>query len=123
MFKNIGKNAKTAGLGIVGGFGGKFVKNKLVPMVPGIGDNPYAQKLAPVVVGLFLMESKNSMLQDIGSGMVITAGADFVAEKMPGISALTGDDYAQVAANVLDGIDDEIDEIMKRQTINDAFLS
>jgi len=111
--KNLKKNVQTVGLGAVGLLGAKAVKNKVVPMIPGVGSNDLVKALLPAAVGLFLMEQKNSMLQDIGTGMAIGAVGDFAAAKIPGINDLTGDDMSEIAANVIEGLDDNIDEILR----------
>lgn len=111
--KNLKKNVQTVGLGAVGALGAKAVKNKVVPMIPGVGQNETVKALLPAALGLFLMEQKNSMLQDIGTGMAIGAVSDFAAAKIPGINDLTGDDMTAVAAEVIEGLDENVDEILR----------
>jgi len=111
--KNFKKNIQTVGLGAVGAVAGKAVKNKLVPMIPGVGQNDLVKSFAPALVGLYLMDNKNSMLADLGTGMAIAAVADYASAKIPGIGEITGDDLTAVAAEVIEGLDDNIDEILR----------
>jgi len=111
--KNFKKNIQTVGLGAVGAIAGKAVKNKLVPMIPGVGQNELVKSFAPALVGLYLMDNKNSMLADLGTGMAISAVADYASAKIPGIGEITGDDLTAVAAEVIEGLDDNIDEILR----------
>ena len=111
--KNFKKNIQTVGIGAVGAIAGKAVKNKLVPMIPGVGQNELVKSFAPALVGLYLMDNKNSMLADLGTGMAISAVADYASAKIPGIGEITGDDLTAVAAEVIEGLDDNIDEILR----------
>ena len=111
--KNFKKNIQTVGLGAVGAVAGKAVKNKLVPMIPGIGQNTLVKSFAPALVGIYLMDNKNSMLADLGTGMAISAVADYASAVIPGIGEITGDDLTAVAAEVIEGLDDNIDEILR----------
>ena len=111
--KNLMKDLQTAGLGIAGALGAKVVKNKVLPMIPGVGTNEYLKDIAPIALGLFMMRQKNVMLQDAGLGMIIGAGADFAAAKIPGIGEITGDDVSAVADAVIMGLNEEINEALE----------
>jgi len=119
--KNFKKNIQTVGLGAVGAVAGKAVKNKLVPMIPGVGQNELVKSLAPALVGIYLMDNKNSMLADLGTGMAIAAVADYASAKIPGIGEITGEDLTAVAAEVIEGLDDNIDEILRVGDGGDDF--
>ena len=119
--KNFKKNIQTVGLGAVGAIAGKAVKNKVVPMIPGVGQNELVKSFAPALVGLYLMDNKNSMLADLGTGMAISAVADYASAKIPGIGEITGDDLTAVAAEVIEGLDDNIDEILRVGDGGDDF--
>jgi len=119
--KNFKRNIQTVGLGAVGAVAGKAVKNKLVPMIPGIGQNMLVKSFAPALVGIYLMDNKNSMLADLGTGMAISAVADYASAVIPGIGEITGDDLTAVAAEVIEGLDDNIDEILRVGDGGDDF--
>lgn len=128
MFKNVGKNLKTVGFGIGGAIGAKFIKNKLLPMLP-IPEavKPY-EGVITVAAGLILMEQKGDLMQDIGLGLAIGAGGDLVAEHVPGIHELTGEDMSGLAEKVINGINEEMEEIIKdkkpisEKVINDQYV-
>ena len=119
--KNFKKNIQTVGLGAVGAVAGKAVKNKIVPMIPGVGQNDLVKSFAPALIGIYLMDNKNSMLADLGTGMAIAAVADYASAKIPGIGEITGDDLTAVAAEVIEGLDDNIDEILRVGDGGDDF--
>jgi hypothetical protein len=117
--KNLKKNAMAVALGTAGAIGSKVVKNKIVPMIPGIGSNEYAKGVAPIALGLFLMNNKNQMLQDLGLGMAISAAGDLVAAKVPGIGDITGEDMNGVVNDVILGLDDQVNDILSDDVSDD----
>ena len=121
MMKNIGKNVKLVALATGGGVAAKVVKNKVVPMIPGISNYPIAGDLVPLAAGLFLMNNKNSMLQDIGLGMAVGAASDLVAAHVPGIGEITGEDMNGVAEEIIHGLNEEIQSILNEKVGDDVL--
>jgi len=111
--KNLKKNVMAVGAGTAGAIAAKAVANKLVPMLPVIGSNEYAKRAVPIALGIFLMDNKNSMIADLGFGMAVSAAGDFVQEKVPAIGAITGEDLESVAAQVIEGLDEQVDTILQ----------
>jgi len=110
--KNLQANAMRVLYGTGGAIGGKFVRNKIAPSIPFIKDKPDLVALAPVLVGLFLMDNKNKMISDAGYGMAISSAADLATKKIPAIGEITGDDLDALADEVLEGLDDEINDVL-----------
>lgn len=71
---------KAAGL-----VGGAVAAGKVSQIVP--GENQFIKKGLPLVAGLFLSTSKNSILAGAGDGMVAAAGASLVSGLIPGIGS------------------------------------
>ena len=110
--KNLKKNLISVGLGTGGAIAAKVVSNKLVPMIPRVGDKPIVKSLLPIALGVFLMDNKSAMLADLGFGMAVSGASDFAAKKVPGIGAIINDDMESVAAQVIEGLDEQVDEIL-----------
>jgi len=111
--KNLQKNLMAVGAGTAGAIAAKAVANKLVPMLPMVGTNAIAKRAVPIALGIFLMDNKNAMLADLGFGMAVSAAGDLVQEKIPAIGDITGEDMASIAAQVIEGLDEEVDTILQ----------
>jgi hypothetical protein len=89
---------KTAGL-VGGAAAANVVSNKLLA-----NQNQYIAKGAPLVLGLFLSASRDSLMSGLGDGMIATAGSNLLSGVVPGIGAdvLMGEDVLMGGADSVD---------------------
>lgn len=88
---------KTAGL-VGGAVAANAVTNKFLA-----NQNQYIAKGAPLVLGLFLSASKNSLMSGLGDGMIATAGSNLLSGVVPiGADVLMGEDVLMGGADSID---------------------
>lgn len=112
FLKNLLDNATDAGIGAIGGAGGRLVTNKVMPMVPLLKDYPKFHSVGTFLIGCAMMGNKQ--MHSVGFGMASTAGADFIGKMVPAVSPINA------PGDELDMLADELAEELEARLADDV---